>query len=258
MYLASPRTHVQYGGSGLGLFISKKLTTLQGGAIGLRMGEQKGTTFAFYVSTNRPTEISTSACLSEAVHRRLINAAKANTDSLSTSILSTGSKLGVADECYSILVVEDNLINQRVICKQLRKKGHTVYAANHGAEALEFLEKTKYWTKNEKQGKSLSLILLDIEMPVMDGLTCVRKIRQLQAEGVLNGHIPIISVSANARHEQVEEAKNSGMVCCLGSHVNICTDCNQDENVSKPFQIADLIPKMASLLAQRKAIESRD
>lgn len=61
----------------------------------------------------------------------------------------------------------DNLVNQRVLCKQLRSLGHIVYAANHGKEALEFLEKSTYWAANEGSGEHLDIVLLDTEMPVM-------------------------------------------------------------------------------------------
>ncbi len=134
----------------------------------------------------------------------------------------------------SILVVEDNLVNQKVLCKQLRNYGYAVYAANHGGEALTFLEETKYWKANEKDGKDLSVILMDTEMPVMDGLTCVRKIRKLQREGIIIRHIPIISVTANARNEQIDIARSSGM----------------DDVVSKPFRVAELLPKMQVLVQQ--------
>jgi CheY-like chemotaxis protein len=52
---------------------------------------------------------------------------------------------------------------------------------------------------------------MDLEMPVMDGLTCVRKIREMEAEGLIAGRIPIIAVTANARGEQIVAAKDSGM-----------------------------------------------
>ena len=56
---------------------------------------------------------------------------------------------------------------------------------------------------------------MDQEMPVMDGLTCTRKIRELEQEGKLAGHVPIIAVTANARAEQVQTALDAGMVCLL-------------------------------------------
>jgi CheY-like chemotaxis protein len=108
--------------------------------------------------------------------------------------------------------VEDNLVNRRVLCKQLRNLGHIVHAANHGKEALDFLEKSTYWIANGDEGEHLDIVLLDTEMPVMDGLTCARRIREAERQGLVRGHVPIISVTANARSEQVEIAAASGMV----------------------------------------------
>lgn len=72
------------------------------------------------------------------------------------------------------------------------------------------------------------------EMPVMDGLTCTKRIRQLEKEGSIVGHIPIIAVTANARDEQIQTAIEAGM----------------DDVVSKPFRIPDLIPKIEELKAK--------
>jgi PleD family two-component response regulator len=82
------------------------------------------------------------------------------------STLPTGGASGIQRK-LAILVVEDNLVNQRVLCKQLRILGHIVYAANHGEEALTFLEKSTYWAANDGSGEHLDIILLDTEMPVM-------------------------------------------------------------------------------------------
>ncbi len=87
-----------------------------------------------------------------------------------------------------------------------------VYVANHGREALTFLETTRHWKGQASEGKDLSIILMDLEMPVMGGLECARNIRTLQREGSICTHIPIIAVSANARSEQQMQAKAAGMV----------------------------------------------
>lgn len=127
-----------------------------------------------------------------------------------------------------VLVVEDNIVNQKVLSRQLQSAGCTVFIANHGREALSFLEKSRFWKGLEMTGTELSVVLMDLEMPVMDGLTCVKMIRQLQDEGKIVGHVPVIAVTANARSEQISTAKESGM----------------DSVVTKPFRIPDLLPEM--------------
>jgi CheY-like chemotaxis protein len=136
---------------------------------------------------------------------------------------------------YHILVVEDNLINQRVLCNQLKKMGCTVQVANHGGEALNELSKTTYYKEPTIASPfKLSVVLLDVEMPIMDGLTCARKIRELQEMGNIVGHVPIIAVSANARREQVEQARQAGM----------------DDAISKPFRIPELMATIDGLLSR--------
>lgn len=123
-----------------------------------------------------------------------------------------------------ILIVEDNLVNQRVLSRQLRNVGCAVSVANHGQEALNFLQHTRFWQGNP-DGKALSVVLMDLEMPIMDGLTCVKAIRALEVEGSIVGHVPVIAVTANARGEQLGDAMDAGM----------------DSAVTKPFQIPALM-----------------
>ncbi|KAK8137951.1 hypothetical protein PG984_001331 [Apiospora sp. TS-2023a] len=231
---ATPRTHIRYGGSGLGLFISKKLTELQGGSIGVRSQSDVGSTFAFYVATRiapPPTPI------------RLGTTKDSPLSWPVTVEYDTRRKI----DQYSVLIVEDNLVNQKVLSQQLRKAGCEVHVSNHGAEALEFLRKTSYWAASKAgdakpasstQLLDLSVILMDIEMPVMDGLTCTRKIRKYQESGDIVGHIPIMAVSANARSEQVSQARDAGM----------------DDAISKPFRIPELMMKLEALVSGGGAI----
>jgi CheY-like chemotaxis protein len=77
--------------------------------------------------------------------------------------------------------------------------------------------KSTYWrgdgtTTGDDERLELGVVLMDQEMPVMDGLTCTKKIRELESEGKLTGHVPIIAVTANARAEQVQTALDAGMV----------------------------------------------
>lgn len=117
-------------------------------------------------------------------------------------------------------IVEDNIVNARVLSKQLKNLGCVVHVANHGGEALDILRKSNYWnheadtehTTPESERVGLSVVLMDQEMPIMDGLTCTRKIREFEREGKFVRHVPVIAVTANARSEQIETAMSAGMV----------------------------------------------
>lgn len=243
---ASPRTHVQYGGSGLGLFISRELTELQGGQIGVASKAGVGSTFAFYVRARRCSRPENST--SVAAHQIDM---KAQTKIMNSAVLARikdGSNPPKIERQASlpalppkhVLIVEDNIVNQKVLSKQLRNAGCIVSVANHGEEALTFLSTTRFWKGREADGVQLSLVLMDLEMPIMDGLTCVKRIRQLQEEGMFVAHVPVIAVTANARSEQIATAKDSGM----------------DSVVTKPFRIPELMPEMDRQL--RKGIEKPD
>ena len=100
---------------------------------------------------------------------------------------------------------------EKVLAKQLQKAGCIVHVANHGQEALDFLQRSNLW-RDHPGGEHVDVVLMDLEMPVMDGLTCARRIRELQGQSALIRHVPVIAVTANARKEQVETAMAAGMV----------------------------------------------
>lgn len=239
---ASPRTHVQYGGSGLGLFISRELTELQGGQIGVASKSGVGSMFAFYVRARRcgtPEQVQSTTPKSGSFRKRFNIGADSSSKSLTrmglnhTASLDPQSRppMQVTKDMH-ILIVEDNLVNQKVLSKQLCNAGFSVVVANHGGQALSYLETSRFWTGKEVTGAALSLILMDLEMPIMDGLTCVKRIRQLQADTLIVGHVPVIAVTANARSEQIATAKEAGM----------------DSVVTKPFRLPELIPEIGRLL----------
>ena len=94
--------------------------------------------------------------------------------------------------------------------------------------------------------KELDALLMDVEMPIQDGLTCTREIRRLEAEGIVGGgeggrRVPIIAVSANARAEQIREARAAGC----------------DDVLVKPYRMPELIEKM-QLVARRVWAENRE
>lgn len=229
---ASPRTHIDYGGSGLGLFISRRLTEMHGGAIGFTSSKGVGSTFSFYVQSRRSDNAARrresvqfdSATVDRGLqaHETLMRSKSYNERTAHPNQMRA-QEPNVPDSDLHILIVEDNLVNQRVLAKQLKNVGMNVAVANHGGEALEYLQTTRYCSPNGT-GKELTLILMDWEMPVMNGLECVANIRKMQSDGAVSGHVPVIAVTANVRSEQVETALQAGM----------------DDVISKPFRIPEL------------------
>jgi CheY-like chemotaxis protein len=118
-----------------------------------------------------------------------------------------------------ILLVEDNLINQKITHLTLKPLVHTIDTASNGREALD-----KFGTA------SYDLILMDIQMPVMSGLVAAEKIRAL--ESTTNSHVPIIAITANAMLGDKEKCISAGI----------------DDYISKPFQPSALIDKIKKFL----------
>ena len=112
-----------------------------------------------------------------------------------------------------ILLVEDNLLNQRIVTFSLKKYNHEVVIANNGVEAIEHFREKKF-----------DVILMDIMMPVMDGLEATVKIRELESESQLEKRTPIIALTANTMDNDRDKCISYGM----------------DEFMSKPFDIEKL------------------
>ncbi|KAF3009845.1 hypothetical protein E8E13_010470 [Curvularia kusanoi] len=253
---ASPRTHAHYGGSGLGLFISRQLAELHGGQIGVSSEAGVGSIFGFFIQCKR-TISSSRPIMHRTITSQSTDHAEKNRD-LAASVAGMDIKQPTAREILAepaptvrpndlapaaapqppvsaepgvlhILVVEDNIVNQKVLAKQLRKAGCEVSTADNGLFALAEIKKTAYY---KPDGIPLSIVLMDWEMPEMNGLECAREIRRMQDDGEIQGHIPIIAVTANVRGEQIATARESGM----------------DDVVSKPFRVPELLVKVKDLL----------
>jgi signal transduction histidine kinase/ligand-binding sensor domain-containing protein/DNA-binding response OmpR family regulator len=117
-----------------------------------------------------------------------------------------------------VLLVEDNLVNQKLADRLLTKRGHTVTIANNGEECLAILAE-----------RSFDFVLMDVQMPVMDGFEATRAIRE--KEKSFGGHVKIIAMTANSMQGDKEKCLVAGM----------------DGYVSKPIRLPELLATMASL-----------
>jgi len=144
---------------------------MHGGAIGFASKAGVGSTFAFYVKSRRSkttlsqrqSKIGTTAVdLSMRAQASVLsNRSRGDKDEAPAQLV----KSEVAATELHVLIVEDNLVNQRVLARQLRNIGMKVAVANHGEEALDHLRTTKFCVGEGRHANQLSLILMDWEMP---------------------------------------------------------------------------------------------
>lgn len=187
-----------YQGTGLGLAISKKIIDLLKGEIGVESEWKKGSKFWFTV----PIIVDDPVVKGPFYNRQKI--------------------LELLNE-YRVLLVEDNLINQKITRLTLEKEGCKVDLATNGLQGVEKYQQNIY-----------DLILMDIQMPVMDGLEATKKIREFERSGN-DHHAFIIALSANALKEDREKAMASGM----------------DGFLAKPFKPEELFQLLFNLIIRK-------
>ena len=187
----------KYGGSGLGLAITRRLVEIHGGEVTVESVVGKGSTFRVTL----PYEV-----------------APAVVENVLPMQNETRGETSQPPPAVRLLLVEDNLVNQKVVLAILRKKGYHIDVANDGREALAKLEAVDY-----------DLVLMDVQMPVLDGLEATRLIRNQ----VRWDRLPIVAMTAHAMNGDRERCLQSGM----------------NAYISKPVQPAHLIATIERQLA---------
>ena len=188
----------KYGGTGLGLSISKRLVELMGGETGVESELGHGSKFWFKVRLDEGRQDEGSQA-EQVVDRRDAQAAIRNA---------------------RVLLAENNVFNQQVAREFLEEAGCVVQVANDGVEALEWLRKEHF-----------DCVLMDVQMPLMDGLEATRQIRASQAFAAM----PVIAVTANALEEERQR----------------CMDAGMNDFVTKPLRPETLYVVMAKWLSRQ-------
>jgi CheY-like chemotaxis protein len=144
----------------------------------------------------------------------------------STNLVTDGEALPTIDSKLNVLLVEDNNINQKVATKMLKKMGHTVTVASNGKEAIDLLHGNGVF----------DLILMDGQMPVMDGFRATEIIRINEKSTPGKERMPIIALTANAMKGDREKYLNAGM----------------DDYIAKPVKYSDLSTMLSKTMERKK------
>ncbi len=183
----------QFGGTGLGLTICRRLVILMQGDIAVISEPGKGSTFRFSVPLRHAVlQLNVDDTLPFGLFAEPPDAAVLDM-APATEVPEQGSGNGLR-----ILLAEDNPVNQRLALRLLEKMGHRITLVDNGLDAI----------KHAVQGK-FDLVLMDVQMPELDGLSATRRIRQW--ESARGGHVPIIAMTARAMQGDRERCLEAGM-----------------------------------------------
>jgi PAS domain S-box-containing protein len=210
----------KYGGSGLGLAISKRLAEMMGGTIAIESEEGKGSTFSVNIvvalphdTPDAPPHYKTPPVGEPAIQSHLMT----RENMTATSVADYASP---AMSCLlRILLVEDNIVNQKVALRLLERIGHQADIASNGIEAIEAVRQTRY-----------DVVLMDLQMPDLDGIEATRRIRTL----LPTEQQPwIVALTAHAEADYRDKCLSLGM----------------NDYLTKPIKVEQLVHALRSIQA---------
>jgi len=208
----------RYQGTGLGLAISREIMNLMGGDLILESTQNVGTTVTL-----------TFESLKQAAKPKKVEAEE-------------GAAPAAPATSLNFLVAEDNPVNQFVVRKLVERYGHTIKVAANGQELLNILDDLE----EGREEYPADLILMDIQMPEMDGVTATKEIRKREDKFA---HMPILALTANALPDQQAEYIAAGMDACLNKPIQFAEFFGT---------IADILKLDISAIAERRAAERAD
>ena len=214
----------RYGGSGLGLSISKKLVEMMGGHIWVQSELKQGSSFHFTapLTAEAPPERSerearAASCASPAL-RDPVEVREPVPQLRSPAAAVVAGKALPQPRPLKILLAEDNPVNQKVAVRLLSHQGHSIQIASSGRQALDILEDARF-----------DVVLMDVQMPDLDGFEATRMIRRREQKK--GGHIPIIAMTA----------------CAMIGDREKCLEAGMDDYISKPIAPPDLFEKLTHI-----------
>ncbi len=190
---ADGSTTRKYGGTGLGITISRQLVEMMGGRLGLESSEGFGSLFWFTLNFDREKEADLESDFRDAGHES-------------------------AAAAFRILVAEDYPTNQKVVMTFLKNAGFSAELAANGREAVEAFKRSDF-----------HLILMDIQMPEMDGFQATKQIREYEDQTCTTHRVPIVALTAHATTQDRSACLKAGM----------------DDYISKPIRRAELLEKLS-------------